>query len=273
MSNFSEERNIPMFKAMPFLKKKLRDFAWETFNKIEKNRLGEFEENGEKCFIGNLFKAFQQTSTEKTIFDIGANVGQYSTILSGVAKSHAVKINVHLFEPTKKCFEELTDKFSKTAHVTLNNAGVSNINGNAEIYYDQEQSEGASLYQRNLRFYNVQMDKHEVIKLRRLDDYIEEKKINRIDFIKMDIEGNELKALQGLGKYLNTDFIDFIQFEYGGTNLDSHTSLMELYQLLTDRGFLVAKVMPGGLEIRSYSPFMENFQNANYMAVAKNPEK
>jgi FkbM family methyltransferase len=268
--SFTLERNIQMFKSMPFIKKKIRAFAWKTFHKIEKNNLGDFAENGEQCFIDNLFKKFKQTDTEKTIFDIGANIGQYSGMLSGVAKSRAVRINIHVFEPTRKCFEELTAKFSRADNVTLNNTGISNINGEADIYYDKEESEGASLYQRNLRFYNVQMDNHETISLRRLDDYIEEKKISHIDFIKMDIEGNELKALAGLGRYLNTDFVDFIQFEYGGTNLDSHTSLMELYQLLTDRGFLVAKVMPGGLEIRSYSPFMENFQNANYMAVSPN---
>ncbi|MHB8829912.1 MAG: FkbM family methyltransferase [Syntrophales bacterium] len=257
---------------MPYIKKKTRNFAWKIFNKIEKNSHGDFTENGEKYFVENLFKKFQQTDTEKTIFDVGANIGQYSEMLTGVSKIHSVRIKIHLFEPTRKCFEELTAKFSQSDHITLNNAGISNINGAAEIYYDREESEGASLYQRNLRFYNVQMDKHEVIRLRRLDDYIKEKKIHHIDFLKMDIEGNELKALEGLGKYLDPDFIDFIQFEYGGTNLDSHTSLMELYQMLTDRGFLVAKVMPGGLEIRNYAPFMENFQNANYMAVSKNVE-
>jgi len=254
---------------MPRLKRKIRDFAWKTFNKIEKNGVGEFAENGEKCFVDSLFKGFKQTGTQKTIFDIGANVGQYSEMLSRMAEFHAVEINIHLFEPTKKCFAELTAKFAHSDHITLNNTGISNVKGTSEIYYDKEESEGASLYQRNLRFYNVQMDKREVIKLRRLDDYIEEKGIAHIDFLKMDIEGNELKALEGLGQYLKPDFIDFLQFEYGGANLDSHTSLMDLYQLLTDRGFLVAKVMPGGLETRNYAPFMENFQNANYMAVAK----
>jgi FkbM family methyltransferase len=262
-----------MFKSMPHLKKKIRNFAWKTFNKIEKNNRGDFSENGEKYFVENLITKFQQTDTEKTIFDVGANVGQYSEMLTGVSRAHSVRIKIHLFEPTRKCFEELTAKFSQSDNIILNNSGISNINGTAEIYYDKEASEGASLYQRNLRFYNVQMDKREVIRLSRLDDYIEEKNIHHIDFLKMDIEGNELKALEGLGKYLDTGFIDFIQFEYGGTNLDSHTSLMELYQVLTDRGFLVAKVMPGGLETRNYEPLMENFQNANYMAFPKNLER
>ena len=74
--------------------------------------------------------------------------------------------------------------------------------------------------------------------------------------------------MEGFGSYLNADFIDYIQFEYGGANLDSKTSLMELYKFFKDRGFIVTKVMPKGLEIREYSPFMENFMYSNYVAIS-----
>jgi hypothetical protein len=102
-----------------------------------------------------------------------------------------------------------------------------------------------------------------------MDEYIESKNIKHINFIKIDIEGHELRAFEGFGKYINGDFIDYIQFEYGGANLDSHTSLMEIYKFLESRGFLIAKVMRNGLEIRSYKPFMENFNYANYVAISK----
>ena len=68
---------------------------------------------------------------------------------------------------------------------------------------------------------------------------------------------------------MNGDFIDYIQFEYGGANLDSHSSLMEIYKLLSDNGFKVTKVMPNGLEIREYAPFMDNFNYSNYVAISE----
>ena len=108
----------------------------------------------------------------------------------------------------------------------------------------------------------------ESIIVKRLDTYIESEGIEHINFIKIDIGGHELKALEGFGSYLNADFIDYIQFEYGGANLDSKTSLMELYKFFKDRGFIVTKVMPNGLEIREYSPFMENFMYSNYIAIS-----
>ena len=103
----------------------------------------------------------------------------------------------------------------------------------------------------------------------RLDDYIRKKGIEHIHFMKVDIEGHELAAFEGLGTYLRNDFIDFIQFEYGGANLDSHATLRDLYNQLSAHGFVMAKVMRRGLEVRIYKPFMENYQYANYVAFSK----
>jgi len=134
--------------------------------------------------------------------------------------------------------------------------------------YDRERSGLASLYRRDLRHYNIELSKSEEIETICAGDYIDQKQIPHIDYLKIDIEGHELKALEGFGKYLSGDFIDYIQFEYGGTTLDVHTSLMELYTFLESRGFKVAKVFSKGLEILSYNPDMENFRYANYVAIS-----
>lgn len=202
------------------------------------------------------------------MFDIGANVGEYSSMLLDNSKRHGVELNLHLFEPTKSCFETISKKFQSKNNVTLNNFGVSDSNATAKIFYDKEQSGLASLYQRNLDSYNLELNQSEEIALKRTDEYIEQKNIEHIDFIKIDIEGHELKAFAGFGSYLSSDFVDYIQFEYGGANLDSHSSLMEIYKYFEDRGFSVAKMMPNGLEIRKYNPFMDNFMYSNYVAVS-----
>ena len=115
------------------------------------------------------------------------------------------------------------------------------------------------MYRRNLKAYNIQLDKSEMVDLKRVEDYINERKIPRIDFLKIDIEGHELFAFKGFGPYLSSKFIRAIQFEYGGTNLDSHTSLREIYDLLEERGFEIFKIMPKYIEKRQYYPYMDNF--------------
>lgn len=258
-----------MYQKMSYIEKKIRGLGLRIFNKIENNGNTHFEQNGERFFIDSLFKSFKQNGGErKIVFDIGANIGEYSSMLLDKSKEINLELQVHLFEPTQSCFKVITEKFIDNKNTVLNNFGVSNTNGEAQIFYDKEQSGLASLYQRNLDSYDLQMNQSEEIILRKMDEYIDEKNIKHIDFIKIDIEGHELKAFEGFGKYLNSDFVDYIQFEYGGANLDSHISLMEIYKFFEQRNFKIAKIMPNGLERRSYSPFMDNFNYSNYVAIS-----
>ncbi len=228
--------------------------------------------NGEENFL----KSFISTHKEKelVIFDVGANVGLYTEKILELGKQVGCYPQIHAFEPTNSCSEKLKQKFAHNQNVKLNKFGVSDRRGKATIYYDKETSGLASLYQRNLKSYNIELSQQETIKLLRLEDYINENSIRHINLLKIDIEGHEMSAFRGLGEFLNPKFIDAIQFEYGGANLDSHTSLMEIASLLTSSGFTLYKIMPNYLEKRKYEPRMENFQYANYVALSEvNTEK
>lgn len=251
-----------------FFQNKLRSLAFAAFNRLENNNNAHFESNGEKRFIDDLFQHLNDTILgKKVLFDVGANIGAYSNML--LDKSRQIgEIEIHVFEPTQACFQLLQSKFSHISNVILNKQAVSDSAGTSKIFFDEQKSSLASLYQRNLTAYSKQMDQSEMVETIRLDNYIEQCHIAHIHFLKIDVEGHELAAFSGLGEYLSSDFIDFIQFEYGGANLDSHTSLMELYGLFEKAGFVVTKIMPSGLEIRPYHPRMDNFQYANYVAVS-----
>ncbi|GHV43950.1 hypothetical protein AGMMS49546_27030 [Spirochaetia bacterium] len=175
-----------------------------------------------------------------------------------------------MFEAQKCLTEELHEKFEKYNNIKMLNNAVSNTNGDIVLLYKEtEGSTLASQYKRNLDFYNIDLNQSERAQTVRLDSFIEKESLSHIDLFKIDIEGNELKALEGMGNYLNADFVDFIQFEYGGCNLDSHTSLMEIYALLTSKGFKIARITKKGLCFYDYNPNMDNFMYCNYVAVSK----
>lgn len=48
-----------MYTEKSMIKRKLRGLAWKVFNKIENNGNCNFDTNGEKVFIENLFKVFK----------------------------------------------------------------------------------------------------------------------------------------------------------------------------------------------------------------------
>ncbi|MCY6412415.1 FkbM family methyltransferase [Acinetobacter sp. VNH17] len=260
-----------MYTAKEVWKEKLRNLAWKLFSKLENNDNVNFDENGESFFIESLLKTLSQTednSKKIIIFDIGANIGHYTTILQSISLLNQLSLEIHLFEPTQSCFNILTEKFGHDTNIILNNFGASSEDGETVIFYDKEQSGLASLYDRNLDAYNLKFSHVESVSVKKISNYIKERGILHIDFIKIDIEGHELKAFEGFCDYINADFIDYIQFEYGGANLDSHTSLMELYTFFQKRNFSIAKIMPNGLSIRIYQPWMDNFTYANYVAIS-----
>ena len=128
-----------------------------------------FNKNGEENFV-NQFVDF--TCTKKpVIFDVGANVGDYSDLL--VQKFVDSEYSVHLFEPQKSCFTVLEQKFKNNKNITLNNFGLSNIDEKATIYKNEDKSGLSSLHKRNLDFYEVKMNIEEEIKLERADKYIQ----------------------------------------------------------------------------------------------------
>jgi hypothetical protein len=61
-----------------------------------------------------------------------------------------------------------------------------------------------------------------------LDEYCRQHKINRIDFIKIDVEGFELNVLKGGIILLTNKKIDVIQLEVNRALINSETSQQEL---------------------------------------------
>ena len=100
----------------------------------------------------------------------------------------------------------------------------------------------------------------------KFDKLVKELDLSQVDLLKLDVEGNEFKALVGAKDTLKKGIIQCILFEYGGTYLSSNSSLKSIYDLLGNLGFEIFKLFPKGSKRRAYSLFMENYQYANYLA-------
>lgn len=245
-----------------------RRFCLKLLDRAENNGITDFSKNGEKYFIRQLFQKLRTKSGTRIIFDIGSNIGNYSRYIEREAANTGTDIVLHMFEPLASSFGELKEAFIDTRFI-LNNLAASNQSGEACMFFDREKSSMASLYRRDLRDYAMTLGNSATIRTMRMDEYIEKNSIPYIDFVKIDVEGHELMALEGFGEYLDSKFIAVIQFEYGETYLDSHTSLRDIFRLFEDKGFLVAKLMPKGLEIRKYQRYMENYAYSNYIALSR----
>ncbi len=128
---------------------------------------------------------------DDVIIDAGANIGFYTLMMA----HSAPKGQVNSFEPVPSNFEILKHNISKSKRaevIVLNNAGLwhekSTLNFSLEL--DMENNIGSFTAGRVDRA--VSKNQCPVLTL---DDYC--KDFQRLDFIKMDIEGAELSALKG----------------------------------------------------------------------------
>ena len=78
-----------------------------------------------------------------------------------------------------------------------------------------------------------------------------------------------MNALQGAIELINNKKIDYIQFEFGGTNIDSKTYFRDFYYLLNSN-YKIYRILKDGLfEISTYKETYEIFSAINYLAIKK----
>jgi len=211
-------------------------------------------------------KTWYASTAAITIFDGGANAGNYSILLSNVFGAQA---SVHSFEPSAQTFATLLANTKELPAINAINMGLGEREETQTLFLNYEGSAMASLYQRDLDFIDVQLDKKETIKLTSIDAYCRANNIAHIHFLKLDIEGHELSALKGAASMMEKNAIDLIQFEFGGCNIDSKTYFKDFYNLL-HKQYRIYRILRNGLaEMSEYRETYEIFTAVNYLAKRK----
>ena len=203
----------------------------------------------------------------KIIFDIGANYGNYTNELL----KHFPSSNYYLFEPGELPYKHLLNKFKNYPNIKVYNYAISNNNSSKLLYYDKKGSGDASLYERRLEHVNSKFDKFEEVKSISINTFFKNyfnNNLFEIDFCKIDTEGHEFTILHSFKD--NFKKFKLIQFEFGGTNIDSRTYFQDFWYLLKDY-FDIYRIGPTGpILIKEYSERDEIFIFSNYLAVNKN---
>ena len=212
-------------------------------------------DNGEDWLLNRL-AAFRPS----TIFDIGANVGDWSEL----AHQAIPNAQIHSFEIIEGTYAELQERLSNRTGVQLNNFGLSDKSGTITMRLFDSSNGLAS----HVAFPHGSY-REAVCSVRRGDEYMRDNGIERVDFLKIDVEGAEHLVLNGFGKAIDSGQIDVIQFEYGKVNILTHFLLRDFYEFLEARGYSVGKLFPYHVDFRAYRFEDEDFSGPNYVAVRK----
>lgn len=198
------------------------------------------------------------------VFDVGANRGQY---LERVLTYKAAEI--HAFEPSSAAFAELQRRFGGRSNIILNNVALGDVQGRQTLHFDHAGSELSSLYRRHLAHHDIQFAGTEEVEVVTIDDYCASRGIERIDLLKLDVEGHELNVLHGAMKMFERSAIGMVSFEFGGCNIDSRTFVRDFFHFFEGHKLKLGRVTPSGRVhfVERYEEALEQFRITCFVAV------
>ena len=191
-----------------------------------------------------------------TLVDVGGFKGEYTkAFLDRFPSGRSI-----VFEPSPAHFEIAVRNLSGR-NVALRNVALGAMTGSGTLHKDTEITGLASLTKRAL----VNAPITEPVTIETLDSVAG---IGVVDLLKIDVEGHELDVMRGARRLFESGAISLVQFEFGGANLDTHTTFRDFWNFLTERGFALHIVRPAGITLlKRYREISEQYRTTNFVAT------
>ncbi len=245
--------------------------GYSVFKKIE-SESDEFlsvQERSERILVKNYVRQGM------IVFDIGANIGDYSLMLSKLVGSAG---KVYSFEPASITFDKLKQRLNKNNCQNVYPFQFAVYSENTQIEFNEFPDnfsvwnsigkpamldpEGSGKY--------IPIIRTEIVEAIRLDDFCEAQQIRSIDYLKIDVEGAESDVLQGAINLLTTKSIQLIQFEISQAMLDGlNRQARSTFNILIENGYECHQILTNG-EIGEQVSNSNSFYE-NYIAFPKLP--
>ena len=236
------------------------DFGYRLARRIVDRRAG--DNNNNPRTNGELLVMRGLVPRGKVVFDVGANVGNWADLALRINP----KADIHAFEPGRKAFAKLQERnFPPNVHRNQVALGAQEEDRAYYVFGDTHGTNSLYLREGLTSRATESVDK---VHVTTLDAYCQAKGVERIDFLKIDVEGHEFAVLEGARNMFAAGRIDYVQFEYGGTYIDAGHLLRDVWTFLAGAGaaYDVYKLLPDGLlPVPEYKQKWETYQYSNWL--------
>jgi FkbM family methyltransferase len=195
------------------------------------------------------------------VFDVGAQHGDY---VEAALREADGRLKAFCFEPQDASFEILRARYESDPRVSLHQAAISKQVGVAELFFAEQGESFASL-----RRQSDAQTKAQKVRVTTVDQFCDENGVARIRFLKIDTEGQEMEVLQGASRMIQEGRIDFIQFEFGDTFLNTPYHFVDIWNYLSNRHVIYRILRHGLAELKRYSHDLEIYKNANFLCIRR----
>lgn len=207
-----------------------------------------------------IIDLFPFLSEHPVIFDVGSNKGGWSDVI--LQEYPEGKCELHLFEPNKMLLDFTRIKFEYEKNITFNEIGLSNKAASSKFFYfENHNNEISSLFPDIEGWKDLPMQEG-MITTTTIDEYCKKNNIERIDFLKLDIEGAEYFAIEGCKKMMSEGKIKIIQIEYGGHYVRANTKFQDVINIANSLGYAVYKYYDNNFH--KLNDFVEDYAAENY---------
>lgn len=189
-----------------------------------------------------------------TIFDVGAHTGEWLELL----REHSSQAKVYCFEPSETSFQVLSKKADPQTTCVQQALGIHE--GTAELTAETSGDSQSHI--------TASSENTTTVSMTTVDAFCKKHNIQKIDLLKMDVEGYELNVLRGAREMLQKGAIERIQFEFGSLS-EEQPSLKAFFDMLGDQ-FVLYRILKKGLRpIKTYRHYFEIHTTTNFLAVKK----
>jgi FkbM family methyltransferase len=183
-----------------------------------------------KTYLAHVAK---RGSSRPVVLDVGGYVGEYA-VDARKASSQALIIS---FEPNPIAYERLAAEAPAWSFEAVN-AGCGAEAGAGTLYdfATDEASPYASITREVIEDNHAELSKGKSrahpVRLVRLDSFLEERGIDSVDLLKVDVEGHELDVFKGAERSIAAGKIGCIQFELNEMNVLRRVFFRDFVQAL-----------------------------------------
>ena len=224
-----------------------------------RNSSGDIRANGELRLLQRL-----SGLPMKVALDVGANIGNWTAAIKAAEPS----IEVHAFEIVPDTARQMRQNIAGLNGIHLNEFGLGEAATEIEISFSPDNNVLSSAIEARRAEFPDLKDSWRTIRGKLLpgDDYVAQNRIEHVDFLKIDVEGMEMKVLSGFDRTFARAAIDIVQFEYAPLNKFIPLLLREFHDFFRSREFAVGKVYPKGVDFKEYETDDEDFVGLTYIA-------
>lgn len=200
-----------------------------------------------QCWMEDV-KRMSGDKAISVVFDIGANIGQVALRLPDFFPDASITC----FEPVSEVFKVLSECIKGIAQINAYQLALSDDAGkeNIMLYEDSR----CNTFLRNLDESWHQAIGIQEVEITTIDQFVGLNPVSKIDILKLDVEGFELKVLQGAKLLLQEGRINYIYAEIGFNRSSRHQYFGDLCEFLSSYHFELSNF---------YEPFRDGVLEQN----------